>query len=392
MDLNATKVTIIGAGIGGLTAAIALCRRGADVTVLEQSDAITEVGAGIQVSPNGIAVLRALGLEDALRVQAVQARAIELRNHADARLVARLDLGLLPADQPYFFVHRADLIDILAGAAREAGVKIRLLQKVDTIEPGPHPVVRLENGDAIASDLVVGADGLHSRLRPVLNGTLAPFFTRQTAWRATVPNGFGHPNLTRVHMGPKSHIVSYPLRQGKLVNIVAVREEVDWVEESWSHQDDPAHLRLAFSHYSAEVREMLKRVETVGYWGLFRHPVAKVWHRDNTVLLGDAAHPTLPFMAQGAVMAMEDAWVLADALGTAPSIDSGLASYQSRREDRVRKVVETANGNAWKYHLSFPPMRFAAHLGMRVLSTVAPKRLLTQFDWIYRHDVTRDGG
>uniref|UniRef100_UPI003569CAAB FAD-dependent oxidoreductase n=1 Tax=Shimia sp. TaxID=1954381 RepID=UPI003569CAAB len=138
--------------------------------------------------------------------------------------------------------------------------------------------------------------------------------------------------------------------------------------------------------------EMLAEVSEVGLWGLFRHPVAPVWTAENTAILGDAAHPTLPFMAQGAVMAMEDAWVLADALHRADSIAAGLAAYQARRHDRVSRVIAAAGSNAWKYHLSFPPLRLAAHLGLRLASQVAPRRLLQQFDWIYRHDVTREIG
>lgn len=393
MSLSGQNITVIGAGIGGLTAAIALSKRGAAVTVLEQAEAITEVGAGIQVSPNGVAVLRALGLEDDLRQQAVQASAVELRNFSNGRAVARLDLGLLPADQHYYFVHRADLIELLAHAARAHGVELRLSQQVATVTPGDTPSIEMDNGGVMQADLVVGADGLHSVVRKVLNGTHAPFFTRQTAWRATIANTMDHPNETRVHMGPGCHIVTYPLRRGSRVNIVAVKERSDWAADGWTHADDPDNLRAAFSHFSSDITEMLAQVTETGYWGLFRHPVAPIWHRGGCVLLGDAAHPTLPFMAQGAVMAMEDAWVLAEELiSRAEDTNSGLEGYVLRRDERVRKVIETANGNAWKYHLSFPPLRFAAHSVIRAGALLMPRKMLSQFDWIYRHDVTGGRG
>lgn len=389
MGLEGQKITVAGAGIGGLTAAIALSRRGAQVTILEQAAEITEVGAGIQVSPNGFAVLKALGLGEAFRAIATQGEAVELRDYRAGDLVARLDLGLLPQDQPYFFVHRADLIEVLAEAARDSGVRIRLLQQVDSVRLEDRPELQMANGDTLRAELLIGAEGIHSKLRQTLNGVQAPFFTRQTAWRATIPNVIGHPNVSRVYMGPRQHMVTYPLRGGEIINIVAVQERTGWAEEGWMHEDDPENLRRAFAGYGGEAKRMLDAVERVGFWGLFRHPVAPVWHKGRAAILGDAAHPTLPFMAQGAVMAMEDAWVLADALDAAETVEAGLAAYQARREARVKKVIEAANGNAWKYHLSFPPIRLGAHLGLRALSTLAPKRLMQQFDWIYRHDVTK---
>jgi salicylate hydroxylase len=395
MDLQGKKITIIGAGIGGLTAALALHQRGANVHVLEQAEAIKEVGAGLQISPNGMAVLKALGVDAALKARAVRADAVELRDYAAGRLVSRLDLGLISENDPlrpteYYFVHRADLIDVLAVAVREAGIKVLLLQQVETVVPGDRPKVIMANGAEMTADLVVGADGLHSKVRPVLNGTIAPFFTRQAAWRATVPNTMAHPDVAQVHMGPKRHVVSYPLRDGELVNIVAVQEQVGWTDEGWHIPDDPANLMETFKDFGGGVRRMLAEVSDVRKWGLFRHPVAPVWHKDNCALLGDAAHPTLPFMAQGAVMAMEDAWVLADALEKARDFGSGLASYHSRRAERVAKVVDTASKNAWKYHLSNGPLRMAAHMGIRMASTLAPKKMMGQFDWIYLHDVTKE--
>lgn len=392
MDLSEQKICIIGAGIGGLTAALALRQRGATVCVLEQAEAIREVGAGLQVSPNGGAVLRALGLADQLRARAVQAQAVALRDYAAGRCVARLDLSLLQEQEPYLFVHRADLIDLLAQAVRAAGARLLLLQKVDTVVPasdGDKPKVILANGSEMTPDAVIGADGLHSKVRPVLNGTVAPFFTRQVAWRATVPNTMGHPDVAQVHMGPHRHVVSYPLRGGALVNLVAVQEQAAWFEEGWHLQDDPEAMRAVFADFGGMAAEILAAVTDVGKWGLFRHPVAPVWHKGRCALLGDAAHPTLPFMAQGAVMAMEDAWVLADALAQAPSLEAGLAAYQNRRQDRVRRVVETASKNAWKYHLANPTVRRMAHLGLRLASRAAPRQMMGQFDWIYRHDVTR---
>lgn len=389
MDLSTLDITVIGGGIGGLTCALALRRRGASVTVLEQAQQITEVGAGIQVSPNGLRVIEALGLGGDLACRCVQGQAVSLRNGSTGAEVARLDLSRLPQDQRYFFVHRADLVDLLSASARAAGVQVRLLQRVDTLVPGNRPRIVLATGDCRETDLVIGADGIHSAVRPVLNAAQRPFFTGQVAWRCIVPNITGHPPHARVHMGPGRHIVTYPLRDGTLLNVVAVEERAQWAAESWSQKDDADNLRKAFAGFDAEVHQILSQANAPGVWGLFRHPVAARWHGPSVALLGDAAHPTLPFLAQGANMAMEDAWVLADALAQAPDKEVGLAAYQQRRKARVTRVIDAASKNARNYHLSPGPFRFAAHTALGVLSRVSPDKMLGRFDWLYGYDVTK---
>lgn len=392
MDLTHTNITVIGAGIGGLAAALALHRRGANVTVLEQAAEIAEVGAGLQISPNGLAVLRALDLETDLAAKAVQAQAVVLKDYRRPKTVVRLDLARLAADQRYYMVLRSDLINLLAAAVRRTGIRVRLLQRVASVNAAttqsPKPRMTMENGHCQCADLVIGADGLHSRVRPVLNGQDTAFFTGQVAWRALIPNEIGLPNEARVYMGPNRHLVSYPVDCGRQINLVAVQERAAWTDEGWHHADDPMAVRDAFWDFAGEAREMLARVRTVHLWGLFRHPVAVTWQGDGLALLGDAAHPTLPFLAQGANMALEDAWVLADSLATATNMAEGLSRYQTRRYDRVKKVISAAQNNAWKYHLSFGPVRAAAHLALNLGGRVAPGAMVHQFDWLYGHDVT----
>ncbi|WP_444666001.1 FAD-dependent monooxygenase [Cereibacter changlensis] len=388
MSLIGTEVTVLGAGVAGLAVARALALHGADVTVLEQAEAIREVGAGLQISPNGAAVLRALGLGPALDAVSMRAEAVQLHDGRSGQLVMRLDLARLRPGQGYHLMHRADLIELLAEGARAAGVQIRLLQKIETVDlSGPAPRIVTAQGAEYTPRLLVGADGLHSLVRPALNGPAEPFFTNQVAWRAVIPATPGEPVLAEVHMGEGRHLVSYPLRGGTQRNIVAVEERRRWVQEGWTLRDDPVDLRLAFSGFNGRVRNWLEQVPDVWLWGLFRHPVAPVWYRGNACILGDAAHPTLPFLAQGANMALEDAWVLADCLATY-GIQAGLANYEERRAPRCRRVVQAATGNARAYHLR-SPLREVAHLGLRLGSRLLPSLPLNRFDWLYGHDVTR---
>lgn len=372
------KITVAGAGIGGLAAACALSRDGHSVRVAERSSEIGEVGAGIQISPNGWRVIEALGLAEALGKVSIRGRAVRLADGPKGRGVLTLDLARDAPDLEWRFVHRARLIDVLAAHAREAGAVLETAAEIQ-----PPPAGAALDGD----DLLVGADGLKSRLRARVDEASKPFFTGQVAWRALLPDNEAEP-VAEVHMGPGRHIVSYPLAGG-MRNIVAVEERSVWAEEGWSHADHPANLRAAFSGFSPRVRAWLDQVDEVHLWGLFRHRVADRWFSGHQVLLGDAAHPTLPFLAQGANMALEDAFALARALKDRPLAEA-LALYQAERRPRVAKVVEAASANARNYHLSFPPLRLAAHSGLRVIGAVAPGAMLRRFDWLYRHDVTQD--
>lgn len=393
MSLIGRSITVIGAGVAGLAVARALALRGAAVTVLEQADAIREVGAGLQISPNGAAVLRALGLGAALEAASMRAAAVELIDGPSGALVTRLDVARLRPAQGYHFLHRADLIDILLKGAVEAGVTLRLLQRIDAVDlSGPRPVM-LRGEDRIETAFLIGADGLHSCLRRALNGAADPFFTNQVAWRAVIAADADAAPVAEVHMGEGRHLVSYPLRGGTLRNIVAVEERRKWAEESWSLRDDPMDLRLAFSGFSPRVRGWLAQVEDPWLWGLFRHPVAQHWYHATAdgaaAILGDAAHPTLPFLAQGASMGLEDAWVLAEALARHDTPAAGLAAYQAKRRPRCSRIVAAATSNARAYHLG-GPLRPLAHAGLRLIGGLAPGAMLGRFGWLYDHDVTVD--
>ncbi|GHE85620.1 monooxygenase [Aliiroseovarius zhejiangensis] len=382
-------VTILGAGIGGLTAAVALARRGAHVTVLEQAPAITEVGAGLQISPNGVRVLEALGLGEAARDRAVHGHGVWLRDGVSGHEVIDFNFDKVAPGATFLLFHRADLIDLLADAALDAGVTIRCGVRVERVIPSLTTAqVQLVGEPAQEMGFIIGADGLRSVAHRAMNGARNPFFTGQVAWRATVPATGREPAEATVYMGPGRHMVTYPLRGGTMVNLVAVEERDTWADEGWTHQDDPDNLRRAFSGFCDDAQALLERVDGVHLWGLFRHPVAVNWHYGHCALLGDAAHPTLPFMAQGAVMAIEDAWVLAACLDR-DGPDAGPARYQQLRRARCEKIVNAASRNARNYHYANPVARRLGHGALRVAGRLAPRQVFNRFRWIYDTDVTR---
>ena len=398
MAVKGKSITILGAGIGGLTAAIALARRGARVTVLDQAPELTEVGAGLQITPNGTAVLAALDLDQRVRRIGMELEAVELKDHKGGDPVVRLEMGQARHgnDNPYLLLHRADLIEMLAASAKRHGVSLLFGKKVSGVAIGfDQATLPLEDGTQRMSKILIGADGVRSLTRQSLNVKSPPKFTGQIAWRATVEARYlplyDIPAVATVYMGPKRHLVTYPLRGGRLINVVAVEERESWTSEGWHQMDDPENLRRAFAGWSPEIKRLLSLCENVHLWGLFAHPVAETWYQSGTAILGDAAHPTLPFLAQGANMALEDAWVLAAEMDRVDDLQDAFAAYQKRRQKRVKKIVAAATGNAAVYHMASKPLRKLAHGALRFAGAASPARMLGRYDWLYGFDVTKEG-
>ncbi len=373
------SVTVAGGGIAGLAAATAFARQGAKVSLYEKADALREFGAGLQITPNGGAVLRALGLEARAAAISIAAQALEPIDALTGRRLARFDLTARGAT-PYRFFHRGDLLDLLAQGAREAGVDIVTGAQVGWSDEGA-----VIHDHAATADLMVGAEGLHSGLRAILNGGDRPQFTGQVAWRAVIEMADADP-VARIWMAPGRHVVTYPLPDGRL-NLIAVQERKGWTAEGWNHPDEPANLRAAFSDVCPALGEILLQVRELRLWGLFRHPVAQHWHDKSRAIIGDAAHPTLPFLAQGANMALEDAWVLARETGRGGDLAAGLARFQALRRPRAARAIAAANANAVNYHLS-GARRGISHLGLAAIGRMAPTLFMGRYDWLYDHDVT----
>jgi salicylate hydroxylase len=387
MTLKAMNIAVIGGGIGGLTAAIALRQKGASVTLFEQAKAIGEVGAGIQISTNAASVLHALGLKP-MNWPHSKPQAVELRDYKHGLLVSHIPMNISD-EAPFIQFHRADLIEGLYQAAHDAGVVIKLGCRTQLESTTPNGV----EIDSITYDLVVGADGVRSTLRDQFYDGKSPEFTGKIAWRTLVqtdnlPNGF-QPN-TCIYMGPKKHIVTYPLRNGKLINIVAVEERNEWADEGWNHQGNANDLCQMFKGWCPDIETLLAQAQSPNVWGLFAHAPLQDWMKGRIVLLGDSAHPMVPFIAQGACMAIEDAWVLADQLAKEPEVTKALSQYQDIRKPRTTKVQQTALQSGNIYHASNPLTRKVLHMGMKLCSKAAPSIMSRHYDWIYTHDVTKN--
>ena len=319
----------------------------------------------------------------AARAVSIASTGVRLIDGFTDRTITRLDLtGEAARGLDYLFIARGDLVALLETAATEVGVEIRR-GRVEVLADRPDGVGITVDGLPERATLAISAEGFHATGRAVLNGPSAPTFTGQVAWRAVVEADA--PPETRAWLGPGCHLVSYPLTGGRC-NIVAVEERPEWAAEGWTHADAPQHLRDAFASFAPEARGLLERVTETRIWGPVPPSVAAEWHRHALALVGDAAHPTLPFMAQGANLALEDAWVLAACLADTPTADA-LTRYQALRRSRVVRAVAAADANARNFHLR-GLRRYAAHKVLRIGSRVAPDLALRRFNWLYRHDVT----
>jgi salicylate hydroxylase len=383
------RAILVGGGIGGLAAAVALSRRGIAVTVLERSPVLGEAGAGIQLGPNATRVLIALGLEQPLLQKGFEPEAAEVRDASDQRLLLRNRLGLMARSRwgaPYLQLHRADLQAMLLDAAERAGCEIRLAADVARCDQHANGVrVILADGETCDADLVVAADGVRSGLRQSLFGPGAPRFTGQVAWRGTVaaaslPAGLVPP-VAAVWAGPGRHFVHYYVRGGAAVNFVGVVER-DWREESWTMPGDPAELLADFAGWPPVVEALCRAAETPFRWALFDRPPLSRWSRGRMTLLGDAAHPMLPFLAQGAAMAIEDAAVLAHHLAATPDVEAALALYQDDRLERTRRVQAASRFNARLFHLP-PLIGRAAFAAAAFADGLTPSGAAARFDWLY---------
>jgi salicylate hydroxylase len=391
-------IFIAGAGIGGLTASLALAARGFRVVVLEKAERLEEAGAGLQLSPNASRVLAGLGgIEARLKARAVTPEAISIMSARAGSEIARLPLGeaaVSRAGAPYWVVHRSDLQAALQAEVNDhPDIDLRLgcqFEDVTTHAKGLTVVQR--SGNTRRQDLglaLIGADGIWSSVRHHLFPQVQPRFSGLIAWRGT----FDATQLPREYtgrrvqlwMGPNAHLVAYPISAARQINVVAIVPGT-WNRPGWSVPGDGGELKGAFaaSHWPGPARMMIGAVDSWRKWALFTVPEGCEWTSGAIALLGDAAHAMLPFAAQGAGMAIEDAAVLAKSLSegpieTAPQIAAALARYARLRRPRVARVQHAARSQGRIYHLG-GPLALARDLTIKMLG---PQRMLARQNWIY---------
>jgi salicylate hydroxylase len=388
------RILIVGAGIGGLNAALALTRDGHDVTVYEQAPRLAELGAGVQISANGSRVLFALGLEDAIRRVWCEPAGKEIRLWNTGETWKLFDLGAESVARygaPYFMIHRADLHGVLIDAVRaQKPDAIRLgMRCTDFAHNGKSVTLHLANGERVTGDALIGADGVHSRIRNILAGDDRPEFTGCMAWRGLVPveklPAHMRRNVGVNWVGPGGHIVNYQLRRAEIFNFVGIVER-DWRLESWTEKGTREECAADFPGWHDDIHAIIRSIEQPYKWALLgRTPLTRFSH-GRVTLLGDAAHPTLPMLAQGANMAIEDGIVLARCLSADDDAAQGLARYQVARVARTAKLVRGANEMAKRFHN--PALADAAGARAYVDAQWNEATVKQRYDWIFEYDAT----
>ena len=376
-----------------MTAALALAQRGFRVVIYEQAQKLAETGAGIQLAPNATRILTALGLEDALRPSIVAPEGISVRSARTGEEIVRVPLGReaeFRYGAPYWLIHRADLHAALLDAVRDhPDIVLNLGAKVEDVAPHRHgATAQVMQGSQRSEQrgiAVIGADGLWSTLRKGLGYTGAPRFRDRTAWRTTLPatelgETFRAP-VVHLWLGRDAHLVHYPVRGGRVINIVAIVQD-RWQSEDWNApgQRDDLLRRFGSAEWHAAARSLLAKPASWQKWALYDRPPDRRWGAGAFTLLGDAAHPMVPFLAQGASMAIEDAATLALCLSTSgEETAEAMRRYEGLRRSRTRRVQRAAVRTGDLYHKD-GPAAFMRDMAMRVMGG---ERLRARYDWLY---------
>jgi salicylate hydroxylase len=388
------RIAVIGGGIGGLSAALQLLEAGLDVQLYEQAERITEIGAGIQISPNASRLLLRLGLRAAMDGVGIRPHAVHQRRWDDGRTLQHAPLGgevEATFGAPYYHFHRGDLVTLLAEALPQN--RMHVGHKLVGLEQNSKCVTaRFENGASAQTDLLVGADGIHSRVRGLVFGPEKPRFTGCVAWRGLVPaERIAHLDVELVShnwMGPGGHVVHYWVSAGRMMNVICVVEHGDWTGESWTDKGDVAEVLARYESWHPMVRGLIGAFPETFIWALHDRAELQNWSAGRVTLLGDACHPMLPMMAQGAAQAIEDGAALAALLKTKPNdIAGALARYEALRKPRATKLQQASAANRTRFHLPDGDAQRARDAAM----ATSGDRSIANIGWLYAHDAAEVG-
>lgn len=389
------RVLIAGAGIGGLTAALALLKRGYDVQVCEQAAELREVGAGLQLSPNGLRALYQLGLNDALRAISSEPAGKEIRLWSTGQTWKLFDLGATSVEQygyPYFTIYRPELHKVLADAVRATKPDAIMLgaQCIGFEQTDDGVVLKLVDGREFHGDMLIGADGVHSRIRSQLFGADQPKFSGCLAWRGVIPMERLPQHMRRPvgtnWVGPGAHVIHYPLHGGALMNFVGIVERDDWQIESWTQKGTHEECHTDFKGWHDDVHELIRNVDVPYKWALMARDPMQQWSCGRVTLLGDACHPTLPFLAQGAVMAVEDGYIVARCIEKHEAdLAFALKKYEAARIERTTSIVLRSTENGRRFHNS--ALASADGAAAYVDREWAEAKVRERYDWLFRYNV-----
>lgn len=386
-------IAIVGGGVGGLAAALALLRRGIDVTVYEQASELKEVGAGVQIGPNGTRVLAALGVAEALKPYEVVAAGKEIRLWNTGQMWKLFDLGeesIKHYGAPYIMVHRGDLHLVLAAAVRaiksdaiRTGMRCAFISQSN----GRAEVV-FENGERVTARAVIGADGIHSRVRDSLFGKDKPEFSGIVAWRGMLRKENVPPTVKMTvatnWVGPGAHIVHYPVRGGTLMNFVGLVEGSDWQVESWTQPGEKSEMHARFSGWHPDIHAMIAGFDSLFRWALMHREPMTRWGEGCVTLLGDACHSMMPMLAQGACQALEDGMVIARCIEKYPDAAEAFRHYENARRERANRAVAGSAENAKRFHNQ--QMADAAQADAYVTREWQPDKIKQRYDWLFEYD------
>jgi len=391
------RVAIIGGGIGGLAAAVAMHKRGIEVEVYEQSPQLSEIGAGLNMSPNAMKAFRALGLEDAITAIGYESDFQIIRSWNSGRIISRMprkEVFAAKFGAPHLTMHRADLLDVLARPLPER--VFRLGARCTAIETGDTAArARFADGKEFEADIIVGADGIRSVVRESLFGAEAPHFTGCVCWRGlvpydSVPHDLIGPDST-MYMGPHGHVVHYLVRRGELVNFVAHYDSDAWTEESWTRECDRSELMTTYAGWNEALLRLYQSADKYYKWALYDREPPEHWSRGRATLLGDSAHAMLPYLGQGACMAVEDGYILAAAIARSPDdLSAALATYEQMRMPRTRRTVLGSRERAKVNHMPSRWGRLKRDAAFALRGLIGTDRTAFQADWLYTYDVAAE--